>query len=166
MGRAYYFRDPPGIWQWLVVAALLLVLDQLSKWWIMRTLVHGQVIKVNTFINLVLVYNEGAAFSFLAGASGWQRYFFITVSIVASILILYFMRRNSAQKLFCWSLSLILGGALGNLLDRVFHGHVVDFLDVYVRTWHWPAFNVADSAITTGAFFLVLDEFRRVLRSR
>jgi signal peptidase II len=111
-----------------------------------------------------MVYNKGAAFSFLSDQPGWQRYFFTGISTLASLFIVWMLKRNPTQRLFCWALALILGGALGNLIDRVAYGHVIDFLDFHLAGWHWPAFNVADSAITVGALLFVLDEFRRVNR--
>jgi signal peptidase II len=121
---------------------------------------------VTSFFNLVLTYNKGAAFSFLAGASGWQSTFFTIVGIAASLFIVYLLARHGTQKLFSLALALILGGAVGNVIDRIVHGHVIDFLDFHWRGWHWPAFNVADSAIVTGAALLILDELRRVRRAR
>jgi len=112
----------------------------------------------------VRVHNSGAAFSFLAGASGWQRWFFIGLGIVVSGFIVWMLRTQGHQKLFAWSLSLILGGAVGNVVDRMLHGYVVDFLDFHWAGWHFPAFNVADSAISVGAALLILDELRRVRR--
>ncbi len=151
---------------WLIIAALIIVGDQLTKLWIVKILQAGQVIRLTPFLNLVLAYNKGAAFSFLASASGWQRYFFAGFSIVAIVFILYFMRKNAGQKLFCCAFTFILGGAIGNLIDRLFYGQVTDFIDFYVGTWHWPAFNIADSAISIGVVLFVLDEFRRVNRSK
>ena len=151
---------------WLIIAATIVIGDQLSKLWISKLLQTRESIRLTPFLNLVLAHNKGAAFSFLASASGWQRYLFTGISIIAIIFILYFLRRNTSQKLFCWSLALILGGATGNLIDRLLYGHVIDFIDFYVGTWHWPAFNIADSAITIGAVLLILDEFKRVGRSK
>ena len=129
-----------------------------------RLLAFGQSEPVTSFFNLVMVYNKGAAFSFLADQQGWQRYLFAGISLAASLLIIWMLKRNPSQRLFCWALALILGGAIGNLIDRLAYGHVIDFLDVYFYGWHWPAFNVADSAITIGAGLFILDEFRRVNR--
>jgi signal peptidase II len=154
----------PGLMMWLGVAAIIVLLDQLSKITLSRLIEYGHSEAVTSFFNLVMVYNKGAAFSFLADQQGWQRYFFAVISIAASLLIVWMLRRNPAQKLFCWALSLILGGAIGNLIDRLAYGHVIDFLDVHIAGWHWPAFNIADSAITIGAVLFVLDEFRRVNR--
>ena len=154
----------PGLTLWLGVAVVVVLLDQLSKVTLSQLLHYGQAKEVTGFFNLVMVYNKGAAFSFLADQEGWQRWFFAGVSATASLLILWMLKRNPTQKMFCWSMALILGGAVGNLVDRVAYGHVIDFLDVHVAGWHWPAFNVADSAITLGAVLFVLDEFRRVNR--
>jgi signal peptidase II len=122
----------------------------------------GESLPVTSFFNLVLAYNKGAAFSFLAEQAGWQRYFFTGISIAATLFILYLLRRHAGRRLFCWALALILGGAIGNLIDRIMYGHVIDFLDFHVLNWHWPAFNVADSAICIGAILFVVDELRRV----
>ena len=145
----------------LVLALIVLVLDLITKRWVEASLVYGEQIPLTSFFNLVLTYNAGAAFSFLSDASGWQRWFFTIVSIGASVLIIYLLRKHAAERLFCIALSLILGGALGNLWDRVTLGHVVDFLDFHVAGYHWPAFNVADSAISVGAVLLVIDSFRQ-----
>ena len=145
----------------LILALVVLVLDIITKRWVESILLHGQQIPLTGFFNLVLTYNAGAAFSFLSDASGWQRWFFSAIAASASGLIIYLLRKHAADKLFCMALSLILGGALGNLWDRITLGHVVDFLDFHVSNYHWPAFNVADSAIFLGAMLLILDSFRR-----
>jgi signal peptidase II len=142
---------------WLALATAIAVADQFAKWLLARTIAPGDVIPVTGFFNLVHVFNEGAAFSFLANAGGWQRVFFIGVTIAAVALIVYLLRRHAGERMFCLGLALILGGALGNLWDRVLLGHVVDFLDFHAAGWHWPAFNVADSAITGGAALLIVD---------
>ncbi|MCM0045813.1 MAG: signal peptidase II, partial [Burkholderiaceae bacterium] len=129
-----------------------------------RLLAYGQSEPVTSFFNLVMVYNPGAAFSFLANSGGWQRWFFSALALAVSIFIVWMLNRNASQRMFCWSLSLILGGAVGNLIDRLAYGHVIDFLDFHVAGWHWPAFNIADGAITIGAALFVLDELRRVNR--
>ena len=147
---------------WLGIAVVVILLDQVSKIAVSKVLAYGQSIRVTSFFNLVMAYNKGAAFSFLASEAGWQRYFFTAISIAASLFIVFLLKRHAGQRLFCCALALILGGAIGNLIDRVMYGHVIDFLDFYVRGWHWPAFNVADSAITIGAVMFVLDELRRV----
>lgn len=144
----------------LVLALIVLVLDFASKRWVESALFHGQQIALASFFNLVLAYNAGAAFSFLSDADGWQRWFFSAIAAGASALIVYLLRKHAADRLFCIALSLILGGALGNLWDRITLGHVVDFLDFHVGGYHWPAFNVADSAIFLGAMLLILDSFR------
>ena len=153
-----------GMTLWLGVAAIVVLLDQLSKVTLSQLIVYGQSERITSFFNLVMVYNKGAAFSFLADQLGWQRYLFAGISAAASLLIIWMLKRHTSQRLFCWALALILGGAIGNLIDRIAYGHVIDFLDVHVYGWHWPAFNIADSAITIGAVLFILDEFRRVNR--
>jgi signal peptidase II len=145
----------------LVLAGFVLVLDLLTKRWVEAVLFYGEQIPLTGFFNLVLTYNAGAAFSFLSDAGGWQRWFFSMVAVGASMLIIYLLRKHATDQLFCLALSLILGGALGNLWDRVTLGHVVDFLDFHVAGYHWPAFNIADSAIFLGAVLLILDSFLR-----
>jgi len=145
---------------WLALSALVVVLDQISKSIIAHWFARGGSIEVTPFFNLVLAYNRGAAFSLLAGADGWQRGFFIALALAAVAVILWLLRKYSNQPLFCLALALILGGAIGNLIDRVLVGEVVDFLDFYAFGWHWPAFNVADSAITGGAALLIWDGLR------
>jgi signal peptidase II len=151
---------------WLGLAAAIVAIDQLTKVTIERLFDYGDVHPVTGFFNLVLTYNKGAAFSFLAGASGWQKEFLTGIGIVASLVIVYLLARHGAQKLFSLALALILGGAIGNVIDRIAHGHVIDFLDFHWRGWHWPAFNVADSAIVCGAALLIVDELLRVRRAR
>ena len=153
-----------GLMLWLGVAVVVVLLDQLSKITMTRLLAYGQSETINSFFNLVMVYNQGAAFSFLANSGGWQRWFFSALALAVSIFIVWMLNRNASQRMFCWSLSLILGGAVGNLIDRLVYGHVIDFLDFHIYGWHWPAFNIADSAITIGAALFVLDELRRVNR--
>lgn len=148
-------------WAWLFASGLVIGLDQLTKWLVHQVLVFGRSIPVLPFFDLVLVYNPGAAFSFLSSASGWQRDVFIGVAAAASALIVYLMRKHAHDYLFCFALALILGGAIGNLIDRMVLGAVVDFLDVHAFGYHWPAFNLADSAITCGAGLLIWDAFRR-----
>jgi len=144
----------------LILALVVLVLDIATKRWVESLVLHGQQIPLTGFFNLVLTYNAGAAFSLLSDASGWQRWFFSAIAASASGLIIYLLRKHAADKLFCIALSLILGGALGNLWDRISLGHVVDFLDFHISNYHWPAFNVADSAIFLGAMLLIIDSFR------
>ena len=147
---------------WMGIATVILLLDQLSKIVITRLFTYGESVAVTSFFNLVLVYNKGAAFSFLANQGGWQRWFFTALGIGAALFIVYLLKRHAGQRMFCWALALILGGAVGNVIDRILYGHVIDFLDFHVGGWHWPAFNVADSAICIGAVLFVLDELRRV----
>ncbi|MFO7188332.1 MAG: signal peptidase II [Pseudomonadota bacterium] len=148
----------------MALAAAVAVADQLTKWWIEAVLEPGERITVAPFFDLVLAFNRGAAFSFLADASGWQRVFFIAVAVVASAVILYLLRKHQGERLFSFGLALILGGALGNLWDRLVLGHVVDFLLLHAYGYHWPAFNLADSAITLGAGLLIYDSFRGTRR--
>jgi signal peptidase II len=148
-------------WAWLFVSAGVVVLDQLTKWLIQQTLVFGELVPVLPFFNLVLVYNPGAAFSFLSSAPGWQRDVFVAIGLAASAFIVWLLRRHASDPMFCFALALILGGALGNLIDRVMLGAVVDFLDLHLAGYHWPAFNVADSAISCGAALLIWDSLRR-----
>jgi signal peptidase II len=145
--------------RWLALAGVLVVLDQLSKLAVLQWLAPGRVVEVTPFFTFVLVYNPGAAFSLLAQAPGWQRGLFIAIALVASAWIVFLLRRHWRETLFSFALALILGGAVGNLIDRVVYGAVVDFLDFHAAGWHWPAFNVADSAITVGAVLLVWDGF-------
>ena len=145
---------------WLGTAFALVVVDQIVKVLVLQWLRFGEVVEVTPFFNLVLVYDPGAAFSFLAGASGWQREFFVGVALVASGWITWMLYRHPDRLLFCVALTLILGGAIGNLIDRLWLGAVIDFLDFHVLGYHWPAFNVADSAISIGAVLLVWDAFR------
>ena len=151
---------------WLGLAAAIVAADQLSKVAIERVFSYGDVHPVTGFFNLVLTYNKGAAFSFLASASGWQKQFFIAIGLLASLAIVYLLARHGTQRLFSLALAMILGGAIGNVIDRIAHGHVIDFLDFHWRGWHWPAFNVADSAIVCGAALLIVDELLRVRRSK
>ena len=148
-------------WAWLAVSAGVIVLDQLTKHVVQQSIAFGSSNRVTPFFDLVLVYNPGAAFSFLSTAPGWQRELFIGIAAVAAVLIVFLLRRNVADRLFCFALGLILGGALGNLVDRILLGAVVDFLHFHVAQYYWPAFNVADSAITCGAGLLIWDSLRR-----
>ncbi|HTH59334.1 MAG TPA: signal peptidase II [Paraburkholderia sp.] len=159
-------RSGGSLLPWLGIALIVILIDQLTKISIARIFSYGEGRQITSFFNLVLVYNRGAAFSFLAAAGGWQRWAFTGLGVVAALVICYLLRRHASQRMFCTALSLILGGALGNVLDRLLYGHVIDFLDFHVGGWHWPAFNVADSAITIGAVLLVIDELRRVRRGR
>lgn len=126
----------------------------------------AQPIKVTDFLNWFLIYNPGAAFSFLSQAGGWQRWFFTVIGIVAAIVIIWLLQKNTHDRPFCLALSLILGGAIGNVIDRLLYGAVVDFIDVHYDGWHWPAFNIADSAISIGATLIVINEIRRAIKDR
>ncbi len=146
--------------RWLLVAFVVIVLDQSSKAAITSHFVFGESLAVTPFFNLVLAHNTGAAFSFLHDAGGIQRWLFSGIAVVASVWIVWLLRKHSSQKLFSFALAFILGGALGNLIDRIAYGYVVDFLDFYWGPYHFAAFNLADSAITCGAALLILDGFR------
>ena len=145
----------PRFASWLGLAGLVIVLDQLTKLWVLATLKLGERIEVTSFFNLVLVFNPGAAFSFLSDAGGWQRWFFVVLAIAVSGWLTFLIRRHAAERLLPLAAALILGGALGNVIDRIRFGAVADFLDVHAAGWHWPAFNIADSAISVGVALLV-----------
>jgi signal peptidase II len=156
-----------GLSRYLALAAVLIAIDQLTKWAAVTSLAFGQRVPVIPgFFDFTLVYNRGAAFSFLASAGGWQRWFFIGIGIAAAVFIVWMLARHGSQRLFSIALTLILAGALGNVIDRIWQGKVTDFVLLYWRDWYWPAFNVADAAITCGAALLILDELLRVRRSR
>jgi signal peptidase II len=158
-------RSARALLPWLGSALAVIVVDQLTKSLVLHAFrLHDSEV-VTPFFNLVRVHNTGAAFSFLAGATGWQRWFFVVLGTVAAVFIVWMLRRHGGQKLFGWALALILGGALGNVVDRLLHGYVVDFIQVHWRGWYFPSFNVADSAITVGAGLLILDELLRVRRA-
>ncbi|MBU0689659.1 MAG: lipoprotein signal peptidase [Gammaproteobacteria bacterium] len=146
--------------RWLLLAVIVIVLDQASKLAITSHFVYGESLAITSFFNLVLAYNTGAAFSFLHDAGGMQRWLFSLIAVVASGWIVWLLRKHQAEKLFSFALAFILGGALGNLIDRIAYGYVVDFLDFHAAGYHFAAFNVADSAITLGAGLLILDGFR------
>jgi len=152
--------------KWLVLAVLLVVLDQLTKYVAVQAIPGGSSIPLLPSLSLVLTYNTGAAFSFLAGASGWQRWFFVLVAFAASALIIWMLHRHRGETFLCIALALILGGAIGNLVDRVLVGAVVDFILVYWRQYQWPAFNIADSCITVGAGMLIWDSLRQSRKQR
>lgn len=154
------------LWSWLTGALFIIALDQVTKIWFDSHLHYGERWNVLPFFDFTLLYNSGAAFSFLADGQGWQRWLFTGIALGAIGLIIHLLRRHAAQTLFCLSLMLILGGAAGNVIDRVIYGHVVDFLLFYWNDWFFPAFNVADIAITCGAILLVLDEILRMRRAR
>ena len=149
---------PKAMAAWLGLAGGVVVLDQWSKVAILRAFQLGESLEVTSFFNLVLVYNRGAAFSFLADAGGWQKWFFLALALGISAWIIGMLKKHTGDRLLALALSLILGGAIGNVIDRVLYGAVVDFLDFHAAGWHWPAFNVADSAITAGAVLLVWEQ--------
>ena len=158
---------------WLALAVLVVLLDQLTKWLILGAYQLGDATPVTGFFNIVRAHNTGAAFSFLAGGSGWQRWFFVALALGASGFIVWLLRTHAGQRLFSVSLSMILGGAVGNVIDRLQHGYVVDFLDFHwpfldglFYRGHFPAFNLADAAITAGAVGLILDELLRVRQAK
>jgi signal peptidase II len=157
MPRAALFRREEAVW-W-AVSAVIVILDHATKWLASEVLCCRPPIAVTPFFNLVLAHNTGAAFSFLAGESGWQRWLFAGIAVIATVLISALIRRHTAERLFCLGLALILGGAVGNLIDRLAWGHVVDFIQVHAGGWYFPAFNIADSAISIGAALVVIDSF-------
>lgn len=148
---------PAAAAKWFAAAALVVALDRAAKAAVLAALAPGESVAVTGFFNLVLVFNKGAAFSLLAGASGWQTWFFAAIAAVVAVVIALLILGHAGERLFAAALALILGGALGNLWDRLAFGHVVDFLDFHAGGWHWPAFNVADSAITVGAGMLIAE---------
>jgi signal peptidase II len=161
----------PGLALWLGLALLVIVLDQATKTWVIGAFELNDSRAVTSFFNLTRHHNSGAAFSFLAGASGWQRWFFIVLGLVATGFIVWMLKKYPAQTLFCFAITMIMGGALGNVIDRALHGYVVDFLqfrfavlEPIFRGGYFPTFNLADSAITLGATLLIVDEIRRVRR--
>lgn len=147
--------------RWLLISAIVLVLDVYTKHLIQQAFQYGEHLQVSSFFDLVRYHNEGAAFSFLATEGGWQRFFFSAIAFIASVVMIYLLRKNSEQKLFCLALALVLGGALGNLYDRLTLGYVVDFLFFHIGQYYWPAFNLADFAITGGVALLLLDGFKK-----
>ena len=151
---------------WLGLALVVILLDQVTKITMTKLFAYGAGRVITPFLNLVLTYNTGAAFSFLAASGGWQRWFFTALAIGAALLIVYLLRTHGNQTLFCFALAMILGGAIGNVIDRAMYGHVIDFLDFHLGGWHFATFNLADSAITLGAILLVIDELRRVRGAR
>ena len=164
--------DKTSLGLWLGLALVILLADQFTKVLIVGSFQWGDSQTVTSFFNLVRVHNSGAAFSFLANAGGWHRWFFTGIGVVATVFIVYLLRSHPQQTLFCFALSLVLGGAVGNVIDRLLYGHVIDFLDFH---WDWlapmfygghfPAFNIADSAISVGTVCLIVDELRRVKKS-
>ena len=153
-------RSNTNLRKWLLLSAVIVVLDQITKYFIMQKFVLHETLYVTPFFNLVHVRNTGAAFSMLADAGGWQRAFFIGIALTASVWVVWLLRRHPQQTLFCLALGMILGGAIGNLIDRVWLGSVVDFVQVHYAGYFFPAFNVADAAITCGAGLLIWDGLR------
>jgi len=166
-------RSPTSLWLWLALAAGIVLADQFTKTLIVATFDHGEALRLTSFFNLTRQHNPGAAFSLLADAGGWQRWFLSALALAASAFIIWLLRTHHEQILFALSITAIMGGAIGNLVDRLLHGHVIDMLDFHFR-WlepvfyggHFPTFNLADAAITLGAIGIVIDEIRRVRRSR
>ena len=165
MGKSFS-SSSSSMLPWLGLALILLIADQFTKILILGDYQLGDSTVVTSFFNIVRAHNTGAAFSFLADASGWQRWFFTGIGVVAVGVILWMLKAHPGQKLFSFALACILGGAVGNVIDRVRYGYGVDFLDFYWGTWHFPAFNIADSAISVGAACLILDELLRVRKTK
>ena len=172
-GNKAVYSTSSGLLTWLGLALIILLADQFTKVLIVGNYTLGDSTFVTNFFNVVRAHNTGAAFSFLAGAGGWQRWFFTGIGLVAAVFMVWMLKSHPGQKLFSFAISLILGGAIGNVIDRLWHGYVVDFLDFHWK-WmapvfpggHFPAFNIADSAITVGASCLILDELLRVRRAK
>lgn len=166
MTKSISLKTSGTLLPWLALALMLVIADQVTKSLILNYYRLGEWTYITSFFNLGRAHNTGAAFSFLASASGWQRWFFTGIGVAASLFILYLLKSHSGQKLFSFALACILGGAVGNVVDRMLHGYVVDFLDFHYLNWHFPAFNVADAAISIGAVSLILDELLRVRRAK
>lgn len=147
--------------KWLAFSAVVIAIDVYTKHFIQQAFQYGEHVQITSFFDLVRYHNEGAAFSFLANQGGWQHFFFTAIAVVASAVMIYLLRKHSEQKLFCFAIALVLGGALGNLYDRLTLGYVVDFLFFHYQSYYWPAFNVADSAITVGVVLLCLDSIKK-----
>ena len=169
----FHRREAPSLFVWLALAAAVIVADQATKTLVLQQFQFGEVRPVTSFFNLVRVHNTGAAFNFLASASGWQRWFFVVLGVVVSGFIVWMIRAHPQQRLFCFAVTMIMGGALGNVVDRLLHGYVVDFLqfrfaflEPVFAGGYFPSFNLADSAITLGAVSLIVDELLRVRRAR
>ena len=152
---------PTRAWRWLMLAVAIIVLDQLTKMAVRETLSLHEIVPIAPFLNLTLVHNTGAAFSFLNDAGGWQRWLFIGLAFAVSAgIVVWLLRHGDERSWYTLALTLVLGGAVGNLCDRLTLGYVIDFIDVYYQDWHWPAFNVADSAISIGAALLLVDALK------
>lgn len=153
-------KIPRAAWLWYLLAVVVIALDLLSKYWVSASLEYGQPVVFTSFFNFTLLHNPGAAFSFLSNAGGWQRWFFTGIAAVVSVMLVIWIARIAAtKKLETFALTMILGGAVGNLYDRIQHGYVVDFIVVHYKDNYFPAFNLADSAITLGAILIILDLF-------
>ncbi|MDF1589478.1 MAG: signal peptidase II [Gammaproteobacteria bacterium] len=146
--------------KWVSVTAVVIIIDQLTKWVMTSWLSLYETVNIMPFFNLTMAHNTGAAFSFLAQAGGWQRWFFVGLATVISLVLIVWLRKVTDKTIEALSISLILGGAIGNVIDRINLGYVIDFLDVYYGSYHWPAFNIADSAIVVGACLLIIDSVR------
>ncbi|WP_006786284.1 signal peptidase II [Thiorhodospira sibirica] len=153
--------------KWLSLSALIIILDQLTKWFAERTLPLFEPVAILPFLNFTLVYNTGAAFSLLSQAGGWQRWFFVSLALVVSVFIIVWLKQlKPEERLTATGLALLLGGAIGNLIDRLWHGKVIDFIDMHVAGYHWPAFNIADAAISMGAVLLIICSLIGIHRER
>lgn len=139
----------------------IVIADQITKFWIHKNLAFMTYLDIFPFFKIVHFQNKGAAFSFLHDAAGWQRYFLITVSMIAIVVIPFFIKKNKKEPLALWSFTFILAGAIGNLIDRIYYGYVIDFIYLHVNDFYWPAFNIADSFITIGAFLLIFDMVKK-----
>ncbi len=159
-------RRPAPWTRWLLLSAAVAAADLATKAWVSAAFRPGDVHVVTPFLNLVLWHNPGAAFSFLAGAGGWQRWFFVGVTVAVGAVLLAMLRRQGANRLLALALALVLGGAAGNLWDRLRLGHVVDFIQIHAGGYYWPAFNVADSAITVGVALILWDGLRETRAGR
>jgi signal peptidase II len=147
--------------KWFFISIVIAALDVYTKHLVQNAFVFGEHLTITSFFDLVRYHNTGAAFSFLADAGGWQKWFFTAITSIAVIVITYLIRKHHHEKIFCWGLALVLGGAVGNLYDRLTLGYVVDFLYFHINDLYWPAFNVADSAICVGVGLLLLDSFQK-----
>lgn len=166
MAKITFGKSSSSMLPWLGLALILLMADQFTKVLILGYYRLGDATTVTSFFSIVRVHNSGAAFSFLASAGGWQRWFFTAIGVAAALFIVWMLKSHPGQKLFSFALACILGGAVGNVIDRTLHGYVVDFLDFHYAGWHFPAFNIADAAISIGAVCLILDELLRVKRAK
>jgi signal peptidase II len=165
-GKSTFGKSSSSWLPWLGLALIILIADQFTKVLIMGYYQLGDSTRVTGFFNIVRAHNTGAAFSFLADAAGWQRWFFTGIGVAAALFIIWMLRKHAGQKLFSFAMACVLGGAIGNVIDRLMHGYVVDFLDFHWRGMHFAAFNLADAAITLGAICLILDELLRVKRGK